>query len=706
MRLKLWLTHAARRVSGIATMFARVGSKSLTILARWLGLIFLIVALIGIPLGLVIAFVQLGEFERRSVFPTIGLALAILMAEIGILTLYIAIRLVSRFISSTALFGRSGAGIRVTALLISLMFFRTIPAQIARFLSTATVSLVFSIPFSIIREAIFLSPLRGAKQNDPEAAGQFITLIFQRTLGDLSFLGIMLNQTLDFGAVVLFAIVWVLIARTLHELREADSGRRLRAFIEAHPALNWLNLGFFLLLVGSLFLSLAAISSLPRLRERYNPNSEVSPETLRSTLERLQTSKEQLARYLITEAVQQPVSELSGTAAVDPSTPPPKLSDAKTASKAIPQSGTAEKPSDSPTLKRPAPTRRAPIGLAAESSPNQRDPDFSGVVGKMLDAQRKELDGQMATLNELRLTQIEGFLVSQAQARDNAVNQFRIENLDRRGSHEEVEHFLRIHSWFVDQVRSQGEGFADCARRIREFRAETRKWIEASNALLVMTTELVKAGGSSMALVPPAPPALPNLAYSEAERVCSVQQWNPIPNRPPLGESLGVLKYGAAWLLNAGSVPLAAIIGMIGFGLLGSVISTFVRERVASSKSGDDGVSAVAIPHVLVSDLAGVVLRGLSAAIVVFLAVQGGLAVFAGGQSDPNPYVLLLTCLVAAVFSEKVWARANEYLAEKLEGREQPKGTSGSSPGATGDSVSTEMTSVPPAEERESRGKG
>ena len=145
---------------------------------------------------------------------------------------------------------------------------------------------------------------------------------------------------------------------------------------------------------------------------------------------------------------------------------------------------------------------------------------------------------------------------------------------------------------------------------------------------------------------------------------------------------------------------------MIGFGLLGSVISTFVRERVASSKSGDDGVSPVAIPHVLVSDLAGVVLRGLSAAIVVFLAVQGGLAVFAGGQSDPNPYVLLLTCLVAAVFSEKVWARANEYLVEKLEGREQPKGASRSTPGATVDSVSTEMKSVPPGEERESGGKG
>src|SRR5215475_3817611 len=83
------------------------------------------------------------------------------------------------------------------------------------------------------------------------------------------------------------------------------------------------------------------------------------------------------------------------------------------------------------------------------------------------------------------------------------------------------------------------------------------------------------------------------------------------------------------------------------------------------------------------------------------------LAVFAGGQSDANPYVLLLTCLIAAVFSEKVWARANEYLVEKLQGREQqPKGTPGGTPSATGDSVSTKAKSVPATEERESSERG
>jgi hypothetical protein len=170
-----------------------------------------------------------------------------------------------------------------------------------------------------------------------------------------------------------------------------------------------------------------------------------------------------------------------------------------------------------------------------------------------------------------------------------------------------------------------------------------------------------------------------------------------------MGETLGPLRFVAAWLLNSGSLPLSVIIGMIGFGLLGAVISTFVRERIAAAQGDASGATASA-PQVFVSDLTAVVLRGLSAAVVVFLAVQGGLAVFAGGNSDPNPYVLLLTCLVAAVFSEKVWARAYDYLAEKLQEKvqESPKpgapAAAGAAQGAPveGASVQAGETAAPP----------
>jgi hypothetical protein len=53
---------------------------------------------------------------------------------------------------------------------------------------------------------------------------------------------------------------------------------------------------------------------------------------------------------------------------------------------------------------------------------------------------------------------------------------------------------------------------------------------------------------------------------------------------------------------------------------------------------------------------------------VVFLAAYGGLAVLAGGSSsDPNPYVLFVTCLVGAVYSEAVWRWARTKLVLKEE---------------------------------------
>ena len=56
-------------------------------------------------------------------------------------------------------------------------------------------------------------------------------------------------------------------------------------------------------------------------------------------------------------------------------------------------------------------------------------------------------------------------------------------------------------------------------------------------------------------------------------------------------------------------------------------------------------------------------IRGLSAAIVVFLAAEEGLAIFSStGSADSNPYVLLFTCLIGAVFSQDVWQRVQTWL--------------------------------------------
>lgn len=124
-----------------------------------------------------------------------------------------------------------------------------------------------------------------------------------------------------------------------------------------------------------------------------------------------------------------------------------------------------------------------------------------------------------------------------------------------------------------------------------------------------------------------------------------------IPDRPELGSYLGPFALVARWLLRTESLALALIVGMIGFGLLGSACSSFVREKSARTDSNQP----------LVRDLSGVIIRGCSAAVVVFLAAQGGLAIFGSTNTEPNPYVLLLTCLVAAVFSDSVWERTQQW---------------------------------------------
>ena len=115
----------------------------------------------------------------------------------------------------------------------------------------------------------------------------------------------------------------------------------------------------------------------------------------------------------------------------------------------------------------------------------------------------------------------------------------------------------------------------------------------------------------------------------------------------------------ARWLLKAESLDVALITGMLGFGLLGAAISTVVRKG-ALLESGD---------RTLISDLIGVIINGFSAAIVVFLAALGGLAIFsvseAGNAMEPNPYALFLACLTAAVFSEDVWLRVRHRLREQ-----------------------------------------
>jgi hypothetical protein len=127
----------------------------------------------------------------------------------------------------------------------------------------------------------------------------------------------------------------------------------------------------------------------------------------------------------------------------------------------------------------------------------------------------------------------------------------------------------------------------------------------------------------------------------------------------PLGAKKTRSLFGsiADWLTDTQSIDLVLIIGMFGFGLLGAAISSFITS---SKKDLKDPTTP------LVSDMSVVIIRGFSAAIVIFLATKGSIAVMNTGSNEPNPYVLFFACLVGSVFSERIWEWAKKQISTKF----------------------------------------
>jgi hypothetical protein len=126
-----------------------------------------------------------------------------------------------------------------------------------------------------------------------------------------------------------------------------------------------------------------------------------------------------------------------------------------------------------------------------------------------------------------------------------------------------------------------------------------------------------------------------------------------LPQRRGPSDSLGLFGRMAKWLLATESRDLALITGLLGFGFFGALAASFIRQTAA--QPGQVLPPAGWILPALI--------RGVAAAVLVFLAVVGGLAVFtqAGPEPAPNPYAVFFACFIAAVFSEDVWKWAREH---------------------------------------------
>lgn len=449
-------------------------------------------------------------------------------------------------------------------------------------------------------------------------------------------------NSLPYLSLLFLVTVWFVIAQLLRPLKESapagDSGQPTRPWLfTAFSRLDGVgkqNLLFFVIIVIASYLSLASIAAIPGLRGEVSAAAEVSVEKLTQSLD---ASLAQLPSATLPDAT------MTGPFA--------RLEDSLSKARSSHEASSAHASESSsvgaePAVPAPAKPQPPPEWLVQE-------------IQVRLDRHKRVRENLLGAYK---------YLTQQANkeanaAKSEAFRTYTVSNADRQGRREQKDHFLQVSSWYSSQVKDLGGQIDGCANAIEVADSVWRNWAQIAQGWLVApSNELNFAEWDRRMQERPV-----WRASDDALSACSRFRYRGSrevpPARPLLGSNLGPFRVVASWLLSTESLPLVLIVGLIGFGLLGAACSTFVRERATKHRRRRDAA--------IVEDLPSVVIRGLSAAIVVFLAVEGGLAIFSTGGSEPNPYVLLLTCLVASVFSEKVWDWAQEQLSEKLNSREE-----------------------------------
>jgi len=214
------------------------------------------------------------------------------------------------------------------------------------------------------------------------------------------------------------------------------------------------------------------------------------------------------------------------------------------------------------------------------------------------------------------------------------------------------------------------EGLYACRKALMEFREEIEQFRSARLDAQFRVTVLgfnIPAGRFSDV----------DQTASESVRICQAAN-SPdriAPKLPPDPlEILGPFGATVRWLTATDSRAIATIVGMIGFGLLGATLSRLIR-RSESTEGTLQGIETFFV-----------VAGGVTAALVVFL---GSYAMLGDQQSEANPYIVFVTSLVGAVFSEDIWSWARKKFTPK----DEAKGVDAPKPDATkGDAAKPDAT--------------
>jgi hypothetical protein len=564
--------------------------------------------------------------ELKLAITILYLVVSSLIALIVAVLLYKFLKLLVRLFRTVgSVFGDTATSKLISLGLASFAFPSVVPATFTTLLSFFS-QLVENVPNA------FYLPSQGIKALETMAPAEVISelanMLFRGWAKVFSVaLGKLWNLPLRQGVLMigLGALIGLLLRQT-EEAAAAPGTQSRRQFwvsnsFRSLDSTTRKNLAFFVIIAIAGYLSIAAIAAIPALRESSAPSAEISSQKLKERLETLRQESD--ASFVTMETRANPFEKLEKLAAE-------------------PDAIATSDPS-------PPVENVGPEKLRLTSDEKLVLKQFLNDAGS---ARNEALNDHANLVSDLKKQRDE--------AATSLLGDYEINTWERKGRREAARYFLDVVDWYRRKLwwmRKQIVESAEGIRGLERFCAS-----QADSMIEQLSQPNISPGGRSQYISSQAVTwsgvmvglrGPPPLQSNEA-----------IPERPELGAYLGPFTLVAHWLLRTENLSLALIVGMIGFGLLGSACSSFVREKKEMHYQPGQP---------LVGDLSGVILRGVSAAIVVFLAAQGGLAIFGSGAAEPNPYVLLLTCLVAAVFSDAVWERAQNWFKSVGEKRSEPK---------------------------------
>lgn len=183
--------------------------------------------------------------------------------------------------------------------------------------------------------------------------------------------------------------------------------------------------------------------------------------------------------------------------------------------------------------------------------------------------------------------------------------------------------------------------------------------------------------------------------------------FNAIPTTPEQGENLGVFRFIMGWLLKIQDYSVVLIVGLVGFGLMGAAGATFIKEVGAKEEKAkqDKTERKDETDTLLVKDLPGVLIKGFSAALIVFLGFQGSMALFTGSSSTPpDESLFFFLALAASVYSDTTWQWAYRKLIDRLnKSDDQAEGEKDTTTAEKDASANDDEPSIDKTEETEER---